>query len=132
MINRTSLFVVFLLNAAVAVAMVACEPDATPRAKEAKTWLDKFYTHYTIRGYWGFFGADAKGKNVDVQINVPERQAQDLMKFVADDRLKFIARNSCPPRGEEVWSMLDPEGDIIIHARLNGNPFAEASCKNNM
>jgi hypothetical protein len=111
----------------------ACKPDATPKAKEAEAWLNTFYTRYTIRGGWGFFGAQAKDKNVMIEINVPERQAHELMgKFTEADRKAFIARNVCPPQREPIWSMLDQGGDLIIHTRLNGNVFAEVSCNENV
>jgi hypothetical protein len=130
--QRTTFIAVSIMFAITAVTLIACNDDASPRAKDAKVWLDKFYTRYTIRGQWGFFGAEAKDKNVVLEINVPEQQAQDLMKFDELKRKGFIAHNACPPIGEEVWSILDPDGDIVVHTRLNGNRFAEVSCKNPM
>lgn len=113
-------------------ALSACKPDATPRAQDAKNWIDKFYTRYTIRGGWGFFGAETRDKNVVVEVNVPERQAEELMAFGDKKRLAFIVRNTCPPKDEEVWSILDHDGDVIIHTRLNGNSFAEVACRDNL
>jgi hypothetical protein len=109
--------------------LVACQPDATPRAKEAKEELDKFYTRYTIRGGWGFFGSEAKDKDVVLEINVPDKQADDLLKLSEYERMQFAVRNACPPRSEQVWSIMDPEGDVVIHLRHSGNRFITVSCK---
>jgi len=125
---KHSLPILISVLATIALA-VACKPDATPKAKDAEAWVNTFYTHYTIRGGWGFFGAKAKDDNVEIEINVPEGQANDLIKFTQDDREKFIARNACPPLSEGIWSILDDNGDLIIHARQSGNTFAEVSCR---
>ena len=113
--------------AAIGIA-VACKPDATPAAKDAEEWIVKFYTRYTIRGGWGFFGAKAKDKNVEVEINVPDQQAKELMEMNQAESRAFIARNACPPTEQRVWAILDTGGDVIIHTRRNGNAFAEISC----
>lgn len=110
-------------------SLVACEPDATPRARDSAKWLTTFYGHYTVRGAWGLFGIEAENKNVEVYFNVPDKQASDLMKFDEESRKSFIALNACPPDREEVWSMLDTDGDIIVQTRRKGNTFARVSCK---
>jgi len=127
----TPIMISALMAVGILITLFACQPDATPKAKESKGWLDKFYMHYAIRGAWEFFGSQAKDKNVIVEINVPERQAQDLMNLPDDQRTALIAHNTCPPKDQDIWRKLDVDGDIIIHTRLNGNIFAEVRCRNN-
>lgn len=111
------------------LALLACEPDATPGAKATAEKLTAFYTHYSIRGGWGLFGATAKQKNVELAINIPDQQASDLQQMDAYARANFIGQNACPPTSFDAWSQLDPDGDIIVQARRSGNVFAKVSCK---
>lgn len=127
--KRSAIPIMSICTALILGSIVACKPDATPRAVESKKWLDDFYTHNSIRGGWGYFGSEAKDKNVVLSINVPERQEQDLMKFEEGERKRFIGKNACPPAGEDIWSKLDEGGDIIVQTRLNGNIFAEVPCR---
>jgi hypothetical protein len=119
------------LCCALLAGMWGCEPDASPRAKEAATWLIAFYNHYAIRGGWGIFGVEAHGENVEIAVNIPNTQADDLMKFDENKRMRFIAFNACPPPAEQVWSTLELQGDVIIQARSKGNVFATVPCRAN-
>lgn len=110
-------------------ALSGCKPDATPRAKQGEEWVNKFYTRYSIRGAWGYFGAEAKNNDVVIEINVPEQQANELMAMEISERNAFIARNSCPPRDEKIWNILGSNGDVIVHTRRSGNAFATVSCR---
>jgi len=127
--QRASIITNILFTAVIAGALAGCKPDASPRAEEALKWTNSFYTRYAIRGGWGFFGAEARGENVVLFINVPETQAQQLMVFDDERQANFIAGNVCPPVDQEIWSILNYNGDVIVQARRDGNPFSQVSCK---
>ena len=123
------LLVSFLVLGALGGIIAACNDDDSPKAKEAKVWLDAFYKKYAIRGNWGYFGAFPEGKNVNIVFTVPSLQAKQLLEMPELQRNQFIAMNTCPPDSEKIWRMLDADGTIITQTRLNGNTFASTPCK---
>ncbi len=118
-----------MASALILSSVTACEPDATPRAKDGEKWLREFYMHYTIRGGWGFFGAEAEDKSVRVIINVPRMQAHQLSEMPDSEQYKFITSAVCPPSGENIWTILDNDGDVIVETRSGGNIFSTVPCR---
>lgn len=120
---------VVMVAAVLAVPLDAAE--AQPDANAAFAWLDRFYAG-------GPFCSTAVVKRVErappsviVHLDIDPRWAADLARMEAGLRDGWFALH-CPFVLEPVWSLLPPEGDVIIHGAGPDLGVVRHSCRRSL
>ncbi|WP_299439509.1 hypothetical protein [uncultured Rhodospira sp.] len=120
---------VMMVAAALAVPLDAAE--AQTDANAAFAWLDRFYAG-------GPFCSTAVVKRVErappsviVHLDIDPRWAADLARMEAGLRDGWFALH-CPYVLEPVWSLLPPEGDVIIHGAGPDLGVVRHSCRRSL
>jgi hypothetical protein len=91
---------------------------------EALKEVRQFYKNTTIKGnkgVWQLRIVTISDSGIHVRMIIPHPEAIEIMSNLRDESnytpQKLVARTACPPKGHNVWKLLNEDLDVEISVR---------------
>ena len=108
-----------------ATVLCACAQVSSP-PQQCVDWVNAFYfqnppaSFDRLASAWVFLRAKIHDENIKIFVQIPQP-----MNGSTEER-KMRLKGFCPSRGEEIWSYLPLENNLVIEARTLTNSFSES------
>jgi hypothetical protein len=114
-----------------ALIVTGCEKPVDPtKTKSAIAWLEAYYgKRFPTADRWAVTKIETTGSALDINIRMPERQAQMIMRMPPENQFKLISTIACPDWMEPIWSIVDRNHRIVLHVSGSGGIFIDVDCR---